>query len=80
MLGAVCAEIIDGERWISERLTFLRERLGTPLSADERCASEAEIEVLSKEREISLGGVRAGPSRQAASPQQVAPRYGWTSP
>ncbi len=60
MLGPVDGRIIDGERWIAERLTFLRERLAAQPSADERRAIEAEIEVLSKERGISLGGLRAG--------------------
>ena len=53
--------IIDGERWIAERLAFLRERLGGSLDADERRATEAEIAALSKERGIYAGGLRAGP-------------------
>lgn len=41
--------IIDGERWIAQRLKFLRERLaGEQLSEDERQAIEAEIEALEK--------------------------------
>ena len=52
--------IIDGERWIAERLAFLRERLAGEVAAEERSAIEAEIEVLSKERGIALGGLRAG--------------------
>ena len=48
--------IIDGERWIGERLTFLRERLAAGLTEEERSAVQAEIEVPSKERGMSLGG------------------------
>jgi hypothetical protein len=60
MLGFVQGQIIDGERWITERLAFLRERLATELTDEERGAAEAEIALLSKERGISLGGLRAG--------------------
>lgn len=60
MLGFVHGRIIDGERWITERLAFLRERLAAELADEERSAVQAEIEVLSKERGISLGGLRAG--------------------
>ncbi len=60
MLDLVHGRIIDGERWIAERLVFLRERLAGELAAEERRAIEAEVEVLSKERGISLGGLRAG--------------------
>jgi hypothetical protein len=51
-------EVIDGERWIAERLKFLRERLTGELSDEERRATEAEVEALSKERGIAPGGVR----------------------
>ncbi len=61
MLGSVHDRIIDGERWIAERLAFLRERLTAQPPDDERRAIEAEIEVLSKEKGVSLGGLRAGP-------------------
>lgn len=61
MLGSVYVRIIDGERWIGERLAFLRERLAAQPPEDERRAMEAEIEVLSKERGITVGGLRAGP-------------------
>lgn len=60
MLGPVHGRIIDGERWISERLSFLRERLAAEGSEEERSAIEAEIEVLSRELGISLGGLRVG--------------------
>lgn len=53
--------IIDGERWIAERLAFLRERLAAEPSDTERRAIEDEIAVLAKERGISPRGVRAGP-------------------
>ena len=52
------SRIIDGERWIAERLKFLRDRLAEELSADDRKAIEAEIEVLSRERGLTIGGRR----------------------
>jgi len=54
----VRSRIIDGERWIAERLKFLRDRLAEELSADDRKAIEAEIEVLSRERGLTIGGRR----------------------
>lgn len=60
MLGSVNGRIIDGERWIAERLAFLRARLAADPTGEERSAIEAEIEALSEERGISLGGLRAG--------------------
>lgn len=51
--------IIDGEGWIADRLKFLRERLSQKDLADgDRAAIEAEIEVLSREGGIMLGGRR----------------------
>ena len=48
--------------WIAERLKFLRDRLAEELSADDRKAIEAEIEaeieVLSRERGLTIGGRR----------------------
>ncbi len=41
--------IIDGNRWVRERLRFLNEQLAANPTEDERRAIEAEIEVLSKE-------------------------------
>jgi hypothetical protein len=38
MLGFVHGRIIDGERWIAERLAFLRERLAAELTSEERSA------------------------------------------
>ena len=52
--------IIDGERWIAERVKFLEERLGEELGEGERRAVEAELELLAKERGLMPGGVRAG--------------------
>ncbi len=63
-LGSVDAPIIDGEKWIAERLRFLREHLTGDLSEDERRAAEAEIETLSKERPIGSGGPRRLRSRR----------------
>lgn len=60
MLSFVHGPIIDGERWIAERLAFLRQRLAAELTVEERSAVHAEIELLSKEGDISLGGLRAG--------------------
>ncbi|MGH9042600.1 MAG: hypothetical protein ACRDZ3_20490 [Acidimicrobiia bacterium] len=51
---------IDGERWIVERLKFLREQLGGELSEDERSAIDAEIQVLVNERGLTARGRRAG--------------------
>lgn len=53
--------IIDGERWIAERLSFLRARLAGELSEVERAQVEAEIALLSKERGMRADGRR--PSR-----------------
>ena len=52
--------IIDGERWIAERLAFLRERLTAEPTIEERKGIECEIEALSREGGISFGGLRAG--------------------
>ncbi len=60
MLGSVYEQIIDGGRWIAERLAFLRERLAGEPTADERRAMEAEIEVLTKERGLGSGGLPGG--------------------
>jgi hypothetical protein len=50
--------IIDGERWIAERLKYLRERLGEDLPDEERQAIAAEIDALSKEKGILPAGLR----------------------
>jgi len=60
MLASVHDPIIDGERWIGERLAFLRERLAGEPEDDERHAIEAEIAALSNERGIAPGGRRTG--------------------
>ncbi len=54
--------VIDGDRWIAQRLAFLKERLEGELSDGERAAVEAEIAALSKERGLMPGGVRVGRS------------------
>ncbi len=51
--------IIDGERWIADRLRFLRARLAEELSEDERAQVEAEIALLSEERGMGAGGRRS---------------------
>ncbi len=58
MLPAVGCGIIDGDRWIAERLKFLRERLAGELSEAERTAAETEVELLSRERGLGAGGRR----------------------
>lgn len=55
-LGGVGLGMIDGDRWISERLAFLRETLKGDLSAHQREATEAEISALTKERGIHPAG------------------------
>ena len=50
--------MIDGDRWIGERLAFLRGVLTTDMSDEQRKAIEDEIEKLSKERGIHIGGFR----------------------
>ena len=50
--------VVDGERWIVERLRFLRGLLDAGPPADERAAIEAEIATLSNERGVTTGGVR----------------------
>jgi hypothetical protein len=58
MLVLVRSRIIDGERWIAERLKFLREQLARDPADEERQAIEAEIRVLSQERGLTVGGRR----------------------
>ena len=58
ILYLVGSGIIDGERWIAERLKFLRERLAQELPDDERKAIETEIEALSRESGLTAGGRR----------------------
>lgn len=50
--------VVNGERWISERLKFLRERLAADPSPEERAAIEAELDVLSRERGVTVAGIR----------------------
>lgn len=55
----MAGHIINGERWIRERLQFLRERLADAQLAEvERQAIEAEIEALNHETGFSTGGHR----------------------
>jgi hypothetical protein len=51
--------VINGERWIRDRLCFLRERLACDISDAERDAIQAELAVLSQEPGITLGGSRS---------------------
>ena len=57
--------IINGERWIAERMKFLRECLAGDLSDGERTACEAELEALSKERGLTGGGRRTSRLRRS---------------
>jgi hypothetical protein len=52
--------MIDGDRWIAQRLAFLRGLLETDLLPEQQQAIEAEIDLLSKERGIQHGGRRRG--------------------
>ena len=50
--------VVNGDRWIAQRLAHLRGLLDGDVSDEERKAIEAEIATLSQERGISLGGLR----------------------
>jgi hypothetical protein len=50
--------MIDGDRWIAQRLAYLRAVLATDIPEDQRKAIEEEIEKLRKERGIHIGGFR----------------------
>lgn len=50
--------MIDGDRWIAQRLAFLEGLLQTDLTEEHRAAVESEIAALSKERGIHHGGHR----------------------
>lgn len=51
-------QIIDGERWIAERLRFLRARLEEEISEDERRAVEEEVNLLTQEQGLRADGRR----------------------
>jgi hypothetical protein len=50
--------MIDGDRWIAQRLEFLRGVLSTDIPDDQRKLIEEEMEKLRKERGIHVGGPR----------------------
>jgi hypothetical protein len=50
--------IINGDRWIADRLATLRRRLAEGPDDEERAEIEREIAVLSKERGLTVGGRR----------------------
>ena len=54
------AGVIDGRRWIDERVKFLRERLAAGPSDEERQSIEAEIETLLAERRRGVPGLLRG--------------------
>jgi ubiquinone biosynthesis protein UbiJ len=58
IVGGVGGSIIDGERWVAQRLAFLRARLAEDISDEEQAAIEAEIGTLSDERGLTLGSAR----------------------
>src|SRR4051812_4499669 len=57
-LGTVAGHVINGDRWIAERLAYLRAHLERDLADDVRRTVEDEIVVLSKERGMIAGGFR----------------------
>ena len=67
--------MIDGDRWIAERLAFLRGLLTTEISDEQRKAIDDEIQKLSKERGIHIGGFRLPwfPSRWIGRPRRTNP-------
>ena len=50
--------VIDGDRWIAERIAYLKGLLESDLPSGHRQAVEAEIERLKKERGYHVGGFR----------------------
>ena len=50
--------VIDGDRWIAERIAYLKGLLEGGLPPEHRQAVEAEIERLKKERGYHVGGFR----------------------
>jgi hypothetical protein len=58
IITLVREHIIDGRRWIDERLLVLRERLEEGPPDDERRAIESEIDALSKEAGRSCSGFK----------------------
>ncbi len=56
---AAVAGIVDGERWIVERLRFLRERQAGVLTDEERAMVDEEVDRLAAERGLLPHGLRA---------------------
>ena len=54
----MAAYVVNGDRWIAQRLAHLQNLLKSDLPEDQRTAVVEEIEALSKERGIVLGGLR----------------------
>jgi hypothetical protein len=52
--------IIDGERWLRERLSFLRAELERDHTDHERVAIQAEIDALASARPLDCRGGRPG--------------------
>ena len=50
--------VINGDRWIAQRLAFLRSRLEADISDEERKAIQDEIAALEQERGILIAGLR----------------------
>jgi hypothetical protein len=55
---AVRHDVVNGDRWISDRLAFLHDLLNADISDEQRTFVEAEIAVLSKESGITTSGRR----------------------
>ena len=57
-MGLMGHSVVNGDRWIAERLAHLQTLLAGELSQAQREAIESEIAALNKERGIVLGGLR----------------------
>jgi hypothetical protein len=57
-MKGVHGHVVNGDRWIAQRLAHLRGLLDGEVSDEQRKTIEAEIAALSHERGIALGGLR----------------------
>jgi hypothetical protein len=57
-MGLMGHGVVNGDRWIAERLAHLQTLLAGELSQAQREAIESEIAALNKERGILFGGLR----------------------
>jgi hypothetical protein len=63
-MAPVASQIVNGEEWIRTRLAFLRGRLDTDQTDDERIAVQAEIDRLMDARAVSCHGLPVGVIRR----------------